>query len=65
MTDMFEPGNDNDPRISHPAGKTAWRVRRENRKRAVSETGIITAGLVFAIVLGAVGIVNIAVASPL
>ena len=64
MTDIFEPANENDLRIPHPAGKSAWHIRRENRKRAVSETGIITAGLFFAIVLGAAGIVNIAVAAP-
>ena len=64
MTDIFEPRNDNDPRIPYPAGKSAWHVRRENRKSAASETGIITAGLFFAIVLGAAGVVNIAVAAP-
>jgi len=62
MTDTLEPRNDNDPRIPYPAGKSAWHVRRENRMRAASETGVITAGLFFAICLVALGMMQLTLA---
>lgn len=47
------------------ADMPTFREMRENRRQTTRETGLIAAGLTFAILLGAVVTMQVAVASPL